>query len=69
MPLPTDFLGRTFAKDKTIISRDVPDNLITSDGTIIEPSEIHMEFTGTAKVLIKVTQEEGISPTSTFRSN
>ena len=65
-PLPTDCLGRRFAKDKTIISRDVPDNLITSDGTIIEPSEIHMEFTGTAKVLIKVTQGGGNQPDFNF---
>lgn len=63
----TDFiLGHTFAQDDTIVGWEAPANRTAPDGTILKPSEVGLEFTGTAKILVKITRLGGNEPPSNF---
>lgn len=63
----TDFgFKDEFAKDDTIVGFDMVADFPMPDGTIVQPSEVNMEFTGTAKIFIKITRVGGNEPPSDF---
>lgn len=55
-----------FAKDGTIVGIELPTDFPMPDGTAIQPSEVGMELTGTAKIFIKITRVTPNEPTSDF---
>ena len=66
-PWPQPVLDRRqFAKDGTVVRFTLPADLTAPDGTVVQPSEVHMEFTGTAEILIKITRIGGNEPPSDF---
>lgn len=63
VPMPEPILsGIDFAGDGTIVGWPVP---VVPYGAIIDPSEVNMKFTATAKILIKITRG-GNEPASDF---
>lgn len=67
VPYPQPILaGEQFAKDDTVIGWEMPSNRMAPDGSIVKPSEVNIEFTGTAKILIKITRIGGNEPPSDF---
>ena len=63
----TDFgFKDEFAKDDTIVGFDMVADFPMPDGTIVQPSEVNMEFTGTAKIFIKITRATPNEPPSDF---
>ncbi len=60
--------GDDFFKDDTVVSWDFPpDGLPRPDGSFIQPSEMDMHLTGTAKILVKITRIGGNQPPADFR--
>ncbi len=56
-------VGLQYVKDNTVIPyRFPPDGFNLPDGSSIKPSEVDVHFTGTAKILVKVTRTEGNQP-------
>ncbi len=59
------FDDRKFAKDNTVLSIDIRDKHAT-DGKIIRPSEVDLQFIGTAKIFINMTRPGDNQPPSSF---
>ena len=55
-----------FAKDNTVVGYELPENATDPTGTPVLASEVDMQFTGTAKIFIKVTRIGGNEPPSDF---
>lgn len=57
---------REFAKDNTVVGYTLPENSPAPDGSQVLASEVDMKFTGTAKILVKITGVRGNEPPSDF---
>lgn len=60
---PLIITGSDFAGDGTIVGWEL---LASPIGAIIQPSEVNVKFTATAKILIKITRVGGNEPPSDF---
>lgn len=59
--------GEQFLKDNTVIPYNFPPNgILHPDGSFVQPSDMEMHFTGTAKILVKVTRIGGNQPPDDF---
>ncbi len=67
VPWPDPLLGMgQFAKDDTILGYELPADRTDPEGKVVRVSEVDMEFTGTAKIFIKITQGGRNEPPSDF---
>lgn len=56
-----------FAKDNTVVGYELPEKRTDPTGRLVLASEVDIQFTGTAKIFIKVTRIGGNEPPSDFR--